>query len=151
MKLDSRGWGLREMIIYTCILLLLLLFAAFNINSLYSSLQDSKNDIQEVVEPVDKGNKEENYVSEVVDKNKYYIYEDKMVEATKDYLKDYNYDLTENILTVDLETLVNFGYIERIYDQVDSSICTGYTNSFEENNEIKINAFVKCSNYRTSS
>ena len=42
MKLGNQGFGLKEMIIYTCLLFLLLIFVAIEINSFYKNLSEPK-------------------------------------------------------------------------------------------------------------
>ena len=36
MKLNNNGWGYRDMVIYTCIILLALFFVAMSISSFYA-------------------------------------------------------------------------------------------------------------------
>lgn len=146
MKLNNHGWGLREMIIYSCLLLFCLLIAAYNINYLYSGLNNKSNDQSAEVEKKD-DNKLILKKDTEINKKAYELYEQEMIQASKSYLKDYSYDLNDTILTIDLETLINFQYIEKIYDQVDQSICTGYVNVFMQNENYKFSPVLKCSNY----
>lgn len=154
MKLNNHGWGMRDMIIYTCILFFLLIFVAISINSLYEDLEKSKNNSdnnQEVV--IDDNNYEEPIVDNDIfdiDYNYYYNLEDKVKSATLKYMNDNRYDLSNNILNVSLDTLVNLNYIEKLYDDKGISECSGYSNvtSNGENNYSVISR-ISCGNYTT--
>lgn len=154
MKLDNRGWGLREMIIYSCILLFFLLIAVYHVNYLYLSFDESSDSKEKVSQEKETVKEPEKNVDTIkyVDVNKYISYQEKMIEAGQNYLKDYNYDLSVSILTLDLNTLIEFDYIEKIYDQIDGSLCTGYVNIFEKDDgDYNISPFVRCTNYVTNS
>lgn len=153
MKLNNRGWGYRDMIIYGCIILLFLLLAAYNINYLYDGItatsdvnntynNEQQSDIEEIT-----NNKPQEVI---VDYTYYQNAELKIKNATLSYLNDYNYELSEQILNTSLDTLIDFGYISKIYDQSGNYICTGYSNSYlGEDGEYVIKAYVNCNNYIT--
>ena len=79
----------------------------------------------------------------------YKMQEDKLKNATLDYVKNYSYDLTEDILVVSIDTLVSFGFIEPIYDQTGSNVCTGYSNVYLVGEEYGVVPYINCSNYVT--
>ena len=45
--LNNHGWGIRDMIIYSCIILLFLLIATYYIKSFYSGLSNASNTVVE--------------------------------------------------------------------------------------------------------
>lgn len=153
MKLNNRGWGYRDMIIYGCIILLFLLLAAYNINYLYDGINATSNvnntynnEQQSDIEEITNNNPQE----VIVDYTYYQNAELKIKNATLTYLNDYNYELSEQILNTSLDTLIDFGYISKIYDQSGNYICTGYSNSYlGEDGEYVIKAYVNCNNYIT--
>ena len=154
MKLNNHGWGYKDMIIYGCIILLLLLIAAYNINYLYSGINSNDNNStnNSVQQPVDN---EQQPITEpqkvIVDYNYYYGVEEKIKNATLNYLNDYSYDLTEQILKTSVDTLVSFGYMSIIYDQTGNHLCTGYSNAYSDvsTGEYVIKPYVNCNNYIT--
>lgn len=152
MKLNNHGWGYRDMIIYGCIILLFLLLAAYNINYLYDGLNTSNgnNTNTNVQQPVVEESTNDKPREVIVDYTYYQNAEMKIKNATLNYLNDYNYELSEQILNTSLDTLVNLGYMSKVYDQTGSYVCTGYSNSYlGEDGEYVIKAYVNCNNYIT--
>lgn len=157
MKLNNHGWGMREMIIYTCIMILLLLFVASSISSFYSSMEASQAEkekrYKESLKNQENKKKEEqeekNPIIEV-DYDYYENLENKIKTATYDYMNDNAYNLDNQILNVTLDTLVNLNYLEKFYDQTGANACTGYSNVYEdESGAYVINSYISCSNYTT--
>lgn len=150
MKLNNHGWSMRDMIIYTCILVLFLLFVSYSIRSLYSAIDTSKENYekqQDVYQPPVEEEKEE---QPIVDLEYYENVELKLKNATLQYLDTYPTDLTNNILKVSSGTLINLGFIDKIYDQTGSSTCTGYSNVYQDTEEeYVIKSYVSCVNYVT--
>ena len=129
MKLNNNGWGYREMVIYTCIILLALIFVAISISSFYDNLvedinSDRTNQTNNTVVEENKPN------SNTVDTTYYVQQENKLKNATIDYMNRYSYDLNQNIMTVSMETLVSLGFMETIYDQTGTNKCSGYSNVY---------------------
>ena len=124
MKLNNNGWGYRDMVIYTCIILFALFFVAMSISSFYDNLVEDINS--------DRNSQNNNVVEEnkpnsnEVDKNYYLLQESKLKEATLNYVNKYSYDLDQNIMSVSMETLVSLGFMEQIYDQTGTNKCSGY-------------------------
>lgn len=160
MRLNNYGFGMREMIIYSCILLFILFFAAVEINIFYSNLEndDKEDNTVEVKQETDEDDEsskddessddEKEVVSEEVDYAYYSALEKRLEEAARQYLNEYKYDLSENSLKITSETLVNFGYMEAMYDQTGSNICTGYVNAYGSD-EVTLEPFISCNNYST--
>lgn len=153
MKLNNRGWGMREMIIYLCILILALFFVASSIDSLYTQIENSQKEIKEennnkVIYEDEEEIEEDKSLD--IDVDYYYNLENEVKTATMNYINENNYDLSNQILTVTLDTLVNLGYIEKIYDQIDDEVCSAYSNVYSiDEGDFIINSFVSCKNYIT--
>jgi hypothetical protein len=147
MKLNNNGWGYRDMVIYTCIILLALFFVAMSISSFYDNLVEDINS--------DRNNQNNNVVEEnkpnsnEVDKNYYLLQESKLKDATLNYVNKYSYDLDQNIMSVSMETLVSLGFMEQIYDQTGANKCSGYSNVYIYENDYGIVPYISCNNYVT--
>lgn len=147
MKLNNNGWGYRDMVIYTCIILLALFFVAISISSFYDNLVEDINS--------DRNSQNNNVVEEnkpnsnVVDKNYYLLQESKLKDATLNYVNKYSYDLDQNIMSVSMETLVSLGFMEQIYDQTGTNKCSGYSNVYIYENDYGIVPYISCNNYVT--
>lgn len=162
MKLNNHGWGMREMIIYTCILIILLLFVASSISSFYDSIESSQakknQEYQESLKRAEEEKKKKEQEEQLkqeetiinVDYNYYINLENKLKTATMNYMNQNAYDLSGQILNVTLDTLVNLNYVDKLYDQTGSNLCTGYSNVYEDiNGSYVIKSYVSCSNYST--
>ena len=157
MKLGNNGWGLREMIIYMCILIIILLFVAISIHALYKRVardnEESKTSDTTIVEPIN----EEPKVDPVIDlpRDVDYDYYNKMEvalnNATYKYLEDKPYVLNDTILRVDLETLVNLKYIDEIYNDIHSEKCSGFSNVYarDTGDGFVVLSYIRCDNYVT--
>ena len=54
-------------------------------------------------------------------------------------------------MNVSLDTLVSFGFIERLYDQSGTNVCSGYSNVFLTSDGMyEIKPYISCSNYVTN-
>lgn len=152
MKLDNRGWGYRDMIIYSCILLFCLLLSVYFVNSLYNDLEKSaerqkiNSSSSDVVEVPKKEDKEDNKI----DYSYYFDLEDKLKEATIKYIKNENVDLSNGLVTINSSILVDKGYLKDFYDQYGVR-CGGYSNVLvEENYEYSVQSYILCNDYSTA-
>lgn len=156
MKLNNNGWGYRDMIIYSSIILIALIIVAVSISSFYDDLSNSINNNTykpntNVVQSEDNGGENSTNQTPSTNTNYYVWLESQLKSATLDYLNTYSYDLTDNIMNVSLETLVSFGFIEQLYDQSGNNVCSGYSNVFITTDGLyEIKPFINCSNYVTS-
>ena len=161
MHLGNNGWGLREMIIYLCILSIILLFVAFSIHALYRRIdRDSKNqeDTIHVVAPdaktqtvVDEPKKEEPIVeSKPVDYDYYRNQEARLTSATFKYLEEKPTEIGPGILLIKEESLVNLGFMTPLYSQYGNR-CTGYSNVYvqEGASEYTVKSYIMCENYKS--
>lgn len=155
MKLSNKGFGLRDMIIYTSVLLLFLLFAVYSIDSLHKTLEeDNKEAAQEYQESIknnsDEIEEENSTKDEPVNYSYYNTLEELLERSTLNYMNDYPFDLSMSIEKVTSDTLINLGYMSVMKDQFGNSTCQGYSNVFQdENMEYVIHSFISCDNYVT--
>jgi len=154
MKLNNKGWGMREMIIYMCILAFLLLLAAYMINSLYNNVSTNYNNNNVVTESTNTLiEKEDNNTQPVTENTINYDYyhnlETKLYNATLNYLNDYQTDLEHDILNITSDDLIGLNYIEELYNDNSSSKCSGFSNVYKENDEYVIKSYINCGEYVT--
>ena len=149
MKLNNNGWGYRDMVIYTCIILFALIFVAISISSFYDGLVEDINSNRNNTSINNEAIEGDSSNSNVVDSEYYLLKENELKSATIDYLNKYSYDLDQDIMTVTMETLVSLGFIETIYDQTDSNVCTGYSNVYIYEDDYGVVPYISCSNYVT--
>ena len=144
--LNNHGWGMREMLIWSCVILIFLLIATYYVKSLYRGLSMSdKVETNEVYEEED-----DTKPTEEIDFDRYRRYEERMNNAAINYVKRYYSSLNTGIASVELWDLTNGGYIEILYDQVDHSRCMGYANVWDnEDGELKASSYIKCPSYTT--
>lgn len=152
MKLNNKGWGYRDMIIYSSIIIIALLFVAISISSFYDSLdipeRPTYNPSGDVNSTEDK---EEKPTDIPVDENYYLNLEASVKSATLDYLNTYSYDVSDEILNISVDTLVSFDFIEPLYDKSRASTCSGYSNVYVTSQGVyEIKPFISCSDYVTS-
>lgn len=150
MKLGNGGWGYRDMIIYSSIIIIALVFVAVSIGNFYDSLPEPQtyNPSSNINQNDD--NEENKNTDVVIDENYYANLEARVKSATLDYVNTYSYDMTDDILNVSVETLVSFNFLDPLYDS-NGTICTGYSNVFINNQgTFEIKPYISCSNYVTS-
>lgn len=151
MKLGNHGWGMRDMIIYTCILILFLLIAAYSVKSLYDVIDNpsENNNVNEpVVPPVVEEPEEDKPVP--VDYAYYNKLELDMKNATMSYLSAYPTTIENEILKVTSDSLTNLGYMGQLYDQTKTNKCLGYSNVFQDSDgDYIIKSYISCNNYVT--
>ena len=158
MKLNNKGFGMKETLIYLSILLLVLLIASCSISSFYDDLENSKDD--EYVPSYNYENDDDDEDEVIVDDEdekieinyaQYYIAEANFKDAVELYANAY--ELRDSLTTLKLEDIENSGYLEKdIVDVVDGSKCTGYANVEYEDvygGRYNIDVFISCANYRT--
>lgn len=151
VKLNNKGFGTKEMIAYTCAILIFLLIVTFLISSLYSDLEEASKANQEAAKQnqqtvVEQPEEPEKTVP-VIDYDYYYNKEILFKTATRNYLISNSYHMNGDILKIDLKDLVGLGYILPIYDQIDNTECIGYSNVLDKGEGYEIYSYLKCSNY----
>ena len=147
MKLNERGFGLREEIIAICIMLILLLYVTFQISSIYRSMSSDSNESNTTIVPPEEPEVETKH--EEVDTFYYENLENRVKNATLDYIQENNVALSDNIIVVYSDTLINNGYLSTMYDQFGSSKCSSISNVYQSDGDIKVTVYLNCSNYNT--
>lgn len=161
MKLNNHGWGMKNMVIYCCILLLFLIIAVCNVQSLYKNMDvnqkgNKQNNNSTTTTNNNSNNNNNNGTTsdknstKYIDYSIYRDYEKKMAEVGKSYVIDNRDTLQTGIASVLLAELVTNGYIDQLYDQVNNIECYGYVNVWDDENGVyQSQAYLKCSNYTT--
>lgn len=149
MKLGNHGWGMRDMIIYTCILILFLLVAAYSVKSLYDVIGTPvENENVPVTPPVVEEPEEDKPI--VVDYEYYNKLELDMKNATLNYLAARPTIIENDILKITSDTLVNLEYMDELYDQTKENKCLGYSNVYQdEDGDYIVKSYISCNNYVT--
>ncbi len=121
MILNKRGWGLREMLIWSGILLVFLIIAIYYIYNLYSSID------QELLT------------------NTYTNLENNLERQADIYLENY-YDgeLTDDNMTITKSVLKSYDLDISLKDD-DGNLCSGYV--MANKNEVK--GYISCRDYTT--
>lgn len=129
MKLNNGGWGLREMLVLSAILIFFFCVAVYFIYIFYGSLTENFDDIS---------------VSE--DLKIYEEYENDLYNAGIEYLNDLDSEYKDSI--INLSTLIENGYIEKLVDPKSDNECNGYI-KIEDIEYQEIELYIKCDNYET--
>lgn len=139
--LNNKGWGLRMMIILTCVIIVFLLIASYFVVSLYGELNDNINAVNNSV------NKE---VTLTEQQKNYYVQNETLLNNSAIYyINTSSFDIREVTYKIKLSELVNLGQIKNIYDVVDNSLCEGYTLINYEVDHYVGTSYIKCKNYTT--
>ena len=146
--MKNGGWGLSQMIVYTCIILGFLLVATYLVMVLYRNIDAPAANSQssEVVEEgVAEETIEDEESTESVKNEEIYInYLTAMKEATILYIEQ------NEVITYDpipLAMLVQDGYVSYLYDPIDNSLCSGYSQVEAIDDTVVITPYINCSNY----
>ncbi len=123
--LNKHGWGLKEMLVLSGILLLFLIIAIFYISSLYQEL-----DLETT--------------------SKYYHdLERELENSASVYLNDYyDGDLSSDEITITRSTLRAYDLDVDLQDQ-NGHVCSGYVIASKTHGEESIDAYISCPNYTT--
>ena len=123
--LNKHGWGLKEMILLSGILLIFLVIAIYYVSSIYKD------------------------IGEEVTNKYYYQLEDKLKNQVNVYLSDYyGENLTNNKIIVTRSTLRKYNLDISLIDNTGKS-CSGYATAYKTVGVTNINAYIKCNNYKT--
>lgn len=131
MKLNNHGWGLKEMLFFSAMLLFFVLLVSVLINSLYSQLDLSNNGSSSSSTPSSSTNN--GYTYKDIENN--------LKIAARKYIKNHADDDSE-ILTSD--ELIENKYLTSSKLKTSNDTCEGYvmiTDDYE--------VFIHCNNYET--
>lgn len=156
MKLNNKGFGMKESLIYLCVLLLILLVASCSVSSFYDTLEETRNDdyqdsyLFDVNEDEDDSDvvidDEESFI--VVDYDYYRAKEDVLASSAIRYARDKGMIDVSN--TIYMDELVKTGYMDnKIVDYVSGKTCTGYANVSYVDGVYDADGYLLCTNYKT--
>lgn len=155
MKLNNKGFGMKETLIYLCLLLLVLLVASCSVSTFYDNLEVTKNEdyVESYLFDVEDEDDDSSVIDETedeeleIDYEHYYDEEKRFEFAVMDYLDDH---YTSEDTTIYLDELVENGYMKRkIVDSIDGKSCSGYAEVSINDNGYKVEPYILCSNYET--
>lgn len=126
MKLNKHGWGLREMIILSGILIIFLFIAIYYIFRMYDSFNQE------------------------VSIKEYYDMEEKLEEQAKIYIRDYyEVELSSEEIVIHRSILRNYGLDVNLIDNKGDA-CSGYVIASKTKGVIHTDAYIKCNDYMTN-
>ena len=140
LRLNDKGFGTKDMIIYTCVILFFLILADLLILSFYK--KQDRIDMHDLVEekPVDKS------------KGAFYIYyqqqESNLKVAGLSYARDKKLNAV-NDFTISIGILKDNNYIKDIRDSEDNTICSGYVVIKNTDYDYDVKPYIKCNSYTT--
>lgn len=154
--LDNNGWGLREMILLSSIILIALFTATFFVISMYSQLDKSLQESHEAYEKefVNEEREDDQQVIEndpedIFLNSTYLEYEEQLRQGALSYAKDCNCFADAEFVRVEFIELLKLSYIEPMED-IDHSLCSGYVDVYPQNDEdYLVDSYLKCNNYVT--
>lgn len=156
MKLNNKGFGMKESLIYLCVLLLILLIASCSVSSFYDTLEESRNENYQdsYLFDVDEDEEDSDVIvddedsSIVIDYEYYRAKEDVLASSAIRYARDKA--LTESTNTVYMDELVKNGYMDnKVVDYVSGKTCTGYADVSYANGVYDADSYLLCTNYKT--
>ena len=149
MKLDDRGWGYRDMIIYSSIIIISLLIVVFFSHLMYTNLEKNVSNTPSYVTKTE-GEKDKETISLTKEQEAYYHNKElEIKQATYVYLEKNNYQETSTIRKIDLDILEGFGYVNKVTDILDGSACKGYATILVKNSLYTVESYITCSHYVT--
>lgn len=131
MKLDNRGWGLAELLVWCGVLLIFLLIAVFFIIQLSKSLGS-----------VFKATLAENKTTITI--------EDNVEKASLNYTKDNYNQVGSGTITITIDNLKKGNYLSDKDITYNNIVCDGYALITNKNNKINSDAYIKCGDYMTT-
>lgn len=123
--LNKRGWGLKEMILLSGILVIFLVIAIYYVVSLYHG------------------------IGEEVTNSSYYELEERLENQAKIYLSDYyNIPLTSEKITISRAILRSYNLDVSLIDSLGNA-CSGYVVAYKTMGVTTVNGYIKCNDYQT--
>jgi len=126
MVLNKNGWGLKEMLILSGVLLIFLIVSIYFIISMYN-----------------------NFNNDVMATN-YEALEEKLEKQARIYLNDY-YDeiLTNDYITITRNVLKSYN-LDVVLEDNKGNSCSGYVMANKTHAKVEVNAYIKCDDYQTN-
>lgn len=157
-RLNNRGWGEKDMMLYCGIIavILLVIYILLNqFNHMMDTPKDSstidknvKEEINEATTPgviIDEDTEDQEPV--VVDDNYYHALEDSLEIASKAYIeRQYEEIQDDTIMHITLEQLTSLDFIDQVKDP-NGNICSGYVTYTSSDETYK--PYLDCGDYTT--
>lgn len=124
MKLNNKGWGTAQMLLFSAGILIALLVAIFFLYQLYNSL------------------------GEPLKNRQYYNLEDKLESAAKDYIDEFDVLVTGDY-KLTLTTLKENHFIDEFTDSKGNE-CAGYVMISNKESGLSYQGYIVCQDYQTS-
>lgn len=125
MYLNKQGWGLREMLVLSGVLVLFLVIAIYYIYNLFGDAEE-------------------------YNANYYYELEEKLEHQANIYLNDYfDDDLSSDYITITRNILRAYDLDIALKDSKGDA-CSGYVMANKSKGKVNIKSYIKCNKYMTS-
>lgn len=140
MKLNERGWGLKSLIIFSVIFIVILICTSFVIKNYIKQVKNDNKDKDNTSESTNIEKKTNSYIYQTLEKDlerageSYAVYHSTLITFSEEYI------------IVNSAVLEQDGFSETIEDPVDGSPCDGYV---KINPDGEVESFIKCSEYKT--
>ena len=123
--LNKQGWGLKEMILLSGILVIFLIIAIYYVVSLYRG------------------------IGEDVTNSSYYELEKRLENQAKIYLSDYyGANLTSDKVIISRGILRSYNLDVSLVDSFGNA-CSGYVVAYKTMGIVNVDGYIKCNNYQT--
>ena len=122
--LNKNGWGLREMLLLSGILILFLFVAIFYIMSFYKEMNKDMS------------------------RNYYRDLESDLKERAQVYIDDYYDGEFSGEITITRNVLRLYDLDVHLEDE-EGNVCSGYVKAINDDGAIKLNSYIKCPSYVT--
>ena len=157
-RLNNRGWGEKDMILYCGIIDCVLLVIYILLNQFQHMMDIPSNDSsrtsieQEVngdtVPGVITHKTEEESTQTVVDENYYLTLEDSLRIAARAYVEQQYEEMSDDTtMHITLEQLTSLGFLDQVKDS-DGNICSGYVTYTSSDEQYK--PYLNCEHYTTN-
>lgn len=148
--MNNRGWGLRVMLGFCCILALCIIIVAIAIDR---NFKDLKSNYPIVSDNSNNNKPGHNYIDNE-NQSDYRIIESNMIKSAQNYIAAHYTSGTPDgtRLTISVKSLQKDNKLSLISDPVNSSvICSGYVNVLRDNGIENYEPYLKCGDrYETS-
>lgn len=125
MKLNKHGWGLREMLILSGILILFLIIAIYFIYTMYNNFEGEIN------------------------AGYYQGLEEKLENQAKVFISDYYVEpLSTDKVTITRSVLNSYNLDVNLVDK-DNNACSGYVTAYKSQGNEIYKSYIKCPRYMT--
>ncbi len=148
MRMNNRGFGLRQEIVIGIIMFIILLFVTVQIRRFYMDLEketSNKTKVQETIpeEPIKP--------RDDTDYSYYYKLENRIKDATYIYIQEKNISLQSGPIMITSDTLIENHYLEPLFDENHTNECTANSTAYQEDISVFVDVYLNCNVYKTDS